>query len=116
MKRLRFYVCPICGSFVQGNGNSKVLCCGNQLDYLKAEPANDKHIVQISEIENDYYIKFNPEMTKEPYISFVSYVMFDRVLTVKLYPEQNAEIRLPRMYKGKLYFYCNKHGLFEKII
>ncbi len=113
MKRTKFYVCPHCGSFMQGTGNSQVVCCGKQLEALKAVSADDAHIINISEIEDDFYIEFNHEMTKEHYISFVSYVSFDRVLTVKLYPEQDSAVRFPKMYGGKFYFYCSKHGLFE---
>ena len=53
-------------------------------------------------------------MTKEHYISFVAYVIFDRVHLVKLYPEQNAELRIPIMQRGDLYIYCNKHGLMKQ--
>ncbi len=113
MKRTKFYVCPHCGSFMQGIGNSQLVCCGKQLEALKVVSIDREHMVNVSEIEDDYFIEFNHEMTKEHYISFVSYVRFDRVLTVKLYPEQNAEVRFPRMYGGKIYFYCSKHGLFE---
>ena len=113
MKRTKFYVCPHCGSFMQGTGNSQIVCCGKQIEPLKAVSADNEHTINVSEIEDDYFIEFNHEMTKEHYISFVSYVRFDRVLTVKLYPEQNAEVRFPKMYGGKIYFYCNKHGLFE---
>ena len=113
MKRTRFYVCPDCGSFMQGTGNGQVVCCGRQLEALKAVSTDDEHTVNVSEIEDDYYIEFKHEMTKKHYISFVSYVRFDRVLTIKLYPEQNAEVRFPKMYGGKIYFYCNEHGLFE---
>lgn len=113
MKRTKFYVCPCCGSFLQGTGNGQVVCCGKQLEALTAVSADDEHITNISEIEDDYYIEFNHEMTKEHYISFVSYVRFDRVLTIKLYPEQDSAVRFPKMYGGKIYFYCSKHGLFE---
>lgn len=113
MKRTKFYVCPCCGCFMQGTGNGQVVCCGKQLESLKAVSADDEHTINISEIEDDYYIEFNHEMTKEHYISFVSYVRFDRVLTVKLYPEQDCAVRFPKMYGGKIYFYCSKHGLFE---
>lgn len=113
MKRTKFYVCPCCGSFMQGTGNSQVVCCGKQLEVLKAVSTDDEHTINISEIEDDYYIEFNHEMTKEHYISFVSYVRFDRVLTIKLYPEQDSAVRFPKMYGGKIYFYCSKHGLFE---
>ena len=113
MKRTKFYVCPHCGSFLQGTGNGQVVCCGKQLEALTAVSADDEHTINISEIEDDFYIEFNHEMTKEHYISFVSYVRFDRVLTIKLYPEQDSAVRFPKMYGGKIYFYCSKHGLFE---
>lgn len=113
MKKIKFYVCPCCGSFTQGTGSSQVICCGKQLEPLKAAAADDEHAARISEIEDDYYIEFNHEMTKEHYISFAAYVRFDRVLTVKLYPEQDPAVRFPKMYGGKIYYYCNKHGLFE---
>ena len=113
MKRTKFYVCQCCGSFMQGTGNGQVVCCGKQLEALKAVSADDEHTINISEIEDDFYIEFNHAMTKEHYISFVSYVRFDRVITVKLYPEQDSAVRFPKMYGGKIYFYCSKHGLFE---
>ena len=113
MKRTKFYICPHCGSFMQGTGNSQIVCCGKQIAPLKAVSLDEDHVINVSEIEDDYFIEFSHEMTKQHYISFVSYVRFDRVLTVKLYPEQNAEVRFPKMRGGKLYFYCNKHGLFE---
>lgn len=36
----------------------------------------------------------------------------DRVLFVKLYPEQSNEVRFPKMYGGKIYFSYNQHGLW----
>ena len=113
MKRTKFYVCPHCGSFLQGTGNGQVVCCGKQLEALTAVSADDEHTINISEIDDDFYIEFNHAMTKEHYISFVSYVRFDRVLTIKLYPEQDCTVRSPKMYGCKIYFYCSKHGLFE---
>ena len=113
MKRTKFYVCPHCGSFLQGTGNGQVVCCGKQLEALTAVSADDEHTINISEIEDDYYIEFNHEMQKEHFISFLSYVGFDRILTLPLYPEQSAALRIPKAYNGKLFFYCTNHGLFE---
>ena len=113
LKRISFFVCPDCGSFMQGIGASEVTCCGKTVEPLKAVSADDAHIVNVSEIEDDFYVEFDHEMTKEHYISFVSYVGYDRVLTVRLYPEQEPAVRFPKMYRGKLVFSCNKHGLFE---
>ena len=106
-------MCPYCGSTTQGTGEHQVICCGKSVEPLKAKKADDIHSIKISNIENDFYIEFNHEMTKEHFIRFVAYVGVDRVLIVRLYPEQDASVRFSRMYGGKIYYYCNKHGLFE---
>lgn len=113
VKRTKFYVCEKCGNILTSLGNSEIICCGRTLSPLKAETPDEAHILNIEKIEDDYYITFPHPMTKEHYISFVAYVRFDRVLTVKLYPEQDGELRLPQMRGGKMYYYCNTHGLFE---
>ena len=53
-------------------------------------------------------------MTKTHFISFAAYVTCDRVQLVKLYPEGEAQTRLPLRGMGVLYYYCNRHGLFRK--
>ncbi|MBQ2932665.1 MAG: helix-turn-helix domain-containing protein [Clostridia bacterium] len=113
MKKIRFYVCPQCGSIMQGTGECQIICCGRPVEVLESQKADDAHTINISEIENDFYIEFNHEMTKEHFIGFVAYAGFDRVLIVRMYPEQDSAVRLPRMFRGRVYFYCNKHGLFE---
>ena len=113
LKRIRFYVCPCCGSTLYGTGESKVICCGKFLEPLKPQKSDKEHLSAVSHIENDFYIEFNCEMTKEHYIGFVAYVRMDRVLFIRLYPEQEPAVRFPAMYGGTLYYYCTKHGLFE---
>lgn len=113
MKKIRFYVCPQCGSIVQGTGNCQITCCGKPIQALECKKSDEEHAINISEIEDDFYIEMNHEMTKEHYMAFVAYVGYDRVVTVRLYPEQNAAVRIPRMFGGKFYCYCCKHGLFE---
>ena len=52
-------------------------------------------------------------MEKEHFLSFIAAVSWDRMLLVRLYPEQSGEVRLPAQRPGtKLYFYCTQHGLF----
>ena len=53
--------------------------------------------MQVEEIEDDYFLTFEHEMTKEHHLSFVAYVMYDRVTLIRLYPEQDACVRLPKM-------------------
>ena len=113
MKRTTFYVCPKCGSIMQSDGVGKGFCCGEILEPQKVKQTDDCHKISITCVENDYFVEIEHGMTKEHFIKFVSYVSFDRTLVIKLYPEQNAQARFPQMRGGKLYFYCNKDGLFE---
>lgn len=113
VKRTKFYVCENCGNILTSMGNAEVLCCGRKLSSLSPQIPDDDHTLSVQKIEDDFYITFPHPMTKEHYISFVAYVRFDRVLTIKLYPEQDGELRFPQMRGGKMYYFCNNHGLFE---
>lgn len=114
MKKVKFYVCPTCQNTLFGTGEAEVSCCGRKLIPLISQYENSQHEMIVNEVEDDLYITIQHEMTKEHFISFVAYVLTDRVLFVKLYPEQMAEVRFPKMYGGDIYFYCNKHGLRKK--
>lgn len=116
VKKTKFYVCEKCGNLLTSIGNAQIICCGRTLPPLFSQEPDNEHKISFEDIEDEYYITFSHPMTKEHYISFVSYVRFDRVLTVRLYPEQNAELRFPKMYGGKMYYYCSNHGLFELIV
>ena len=113
MKKTKFYVCSQCGSIMQGVGECQVLCCGKILEPCIAQKPNDNHLISITDDCDEFYIEINHSMTKEHYIMFVAYVRFDKVFTVRLYPEQDCAIRIPKIYGGKFVYYCNEHGLFE---
>ncbi len=120
LKRIRFYVCPTCQTVINSTGNAEISCCGRKLSPLNAKPADAMHTATVEEIEGEYYIRFRHEMSKDHFLSFAAYVTSDRVLLVKLYPEQTASIRLPKLnggklgrkHSGKLYYYCSRHGLW----
>lgn len=118
MKRIKFYVCPNCGNVINSTGDGDFSCCGRKLEALVPKVMNENHSINIEEVENDYYIEINHEMTKDHFISFVAYVTYDRVLLIKLYPEQSPTVRFPRLCgkfeRGKFYMYCNQHGLLMK--
>ena len=113
MKKTKFYVCPHCGSIMQVVGECQVLCCGKILEPVKVQLQNENHMLTITDDGDEFYIEINHPMTKDHYILFVAYVRFDKVLTVRLYPEQESACRIPKMHGGKFVYYCNKHGLFE---
>lgn len=114
MLRSRLYVCPVCGNVICTKGEALVSCCGIMLPALEAEEAGEAHEIQVERIEDELFISMAHEMSKEHFISFFALVTPDRVELKTLYPEGNAEARLPIRRGGVLYGYCNRHGLFRR--
>ena len=114
--RTKLYVCPICGNVLRATGPAMVSCCGITLPPLEAEPEDEEHRIECERIEDEYYITLPHPMTKEHYISFIAYCNESRFELVKLYPEGHAEARFFIRGHGRLYWYCNHHGLFMKKI
>lgn len=112
MKKVKFFVCPKCGNILTATSEAEIFCCGRKLDPLIPKPSDENHKLNVEEVEDDFYITFTHEMTKTHFISFIAYVSYDRVLLIRLYPEQGGEVRFPKMFGRKLYFYCNQHGLW----
>ena len=111
--RSRLHVCPVCGNVMFAKGDSLISCCGIELPPLEAEAPDDAHRAVIENVENEYFVTIPHPMDKEHFISFMAYVTMDRFEMKALYPEGNAEARFfPRSRNGKLFFYCNRHGLF----
>lgn len=95
MKRIKFYVCPVCGNVISSTGMAEISCCGRKLNALKVRPADLSHSVSAKAVEGDYYITLEHDMEKQHYITFMAYAVYDRVLLMKLYPEQAAQVRFP---------------------
>ena len=112
IKKTKFYVCPVCGNIISAMGEGAFFCCGIKLPALSAEKAEENSF-EIERPENDVFIRFNHPMTKEHYISFAAYITYSGMQIKKLYPEQEPEVRFPFSGKGKIFFFCNRDGLFE---
>ena len=114
IKKVKFYVCPVCGNVIQAAGEAVISCCGITLLPLEAESADEEHKSEIEQVEDEYFVQLAHPMTKEHYISFVAAVSDDTVQFKKLYPESNAEARFKKSQVKYFYYYCNRHGLFVK--
>lgn len=114
MRKMKFYVCPICGNIITSTGESVICCCGITLPPLESEPEDEIHAAGVSIVEDEYYVRINHEMTRKHYISFIAAIYDNGVKIIKLYPEGNADARFKINRLRKIYYYCNKHGLFEK--
>lgn len=112
MKRIKFYHCPECGNTITGTTEAELSCCGRKLSPMEAKPMDQGHQPKVELIENDYYITFDHEMSKQHFLVFAAYVTSDRLQLFKLYPEQNPQIRFPFSRGGKFFICCNTHGLY----
>ena len=113
MRKVNFFVCPICGNVITSIGETVVSCCGVTLSALEVEKPDDKHKTCIECSEDEYYVTIDHEMSKKHYISFIAAVKDNSIELTKLYPESPAEARFKTSRTKSIYYYCNKHGLFK---
>ena len=114
MLKSRFYVCPVCGNVIFARGEAVISCCGIQLPALDAEEADEAHGISAERVEDEIFVSVDHPMDKDHYLSFIAYVTPDRCETAALYPEGAAEARFFRRGSGRVYVYCNRHGLFMR--
>ncbi len=116
MKKIKFYVCPECGNIITSSAPASVSCCGRKLEALTPKKSEGDHQLSVEEIDGQFYVSSEHEMTKEHYISFTAYVTGEQVLLTKHYPEWALQKRFPKMGRGILYFYCVEEGLFYQYL
>lgn len=112
MLRSHFYVCPICGNVLHAMGEAAISCHGVMLTPAQAELSDEQHKLFIECVEDEYYVRIEHDMTKQHYISFMAALSPDRLQMVKLYPEGNAEARFKMNGIKRIYYFCNRDGLF----
>ena len=113
MLRSHFYVCPVCGNIIHSMGETVIQCHGLQLQPEEAEETDENHKIFTEQVEDEYYVQVEHDMSKQHYISFIAAVSVDKMQMVKLYPQGNAEARFKMNGVKKIYFYCNRSGLFS---
>ena len=111
--RTKFYVCPVCGNVIHSVGEAVIHCHGILLSPCQAEETNERHMIFIERVEDEYYVRIEHDMTKQHYISFVAALSSDKIQMIKLYPEGNAEARVKINGVKRILFYCNRDGLFS---
>ena len=112
MLRSKFYVCPVCGNVIHSMGEAVIHCHGITLSPCQPEETDEHHMIFIERVEDEYFIRIGHDMTKQHYISFIAGLSSDKIQMIKLYPEGNAEGRIKINGVRKLFFYCNRDGLF----
>ena len=113
--------CKSCGALVKVLNDCNcegcgIKCCDNEMEKLipnSVDAAVEKHVPVYEKVEDEIVVKVNHVMEKEHFIEWISLVKENKEITVKLYPEQEAEVRFPYISGSTLYSYCNKHGLWK---
>lgn len=116
IKKVNFYVCPVCNNVLMSTGPAVISCCGRKLPFLIPKEIPE-HQFRVERMDLDFFISFQHEMKKEHYITFVACVTSDKVLVNRLYPEQSPEVRIPEMTGDcNIYAYCSEHGLWMQSV
>ena len=116
MKKVHFFVCPICGNIITSVGMGAFSCCGVTLMESEPETCDENHLLQVETVDNEYHVTMKHPMDKKHYVSFVAYVTSGTYEVVKLYPEQDISVRFKKKGHGLLYAYCNRHGMFKILV
>lgn len=117
MKKLRFYVCPVCGNLLTAMSDSaSVSCCGKLLEPLSPHRASEDERLHVEKIETEYFISSAHPMTRAHHIAFVALVTGDCIVLRKQYPEWDLQARIPMLAHGRLVWYCTQDGLFEQLL
>ena len=114
LRRMGFYVCPVCGNVITAVGKGSFSCCGIPLPLQEAQPEDNAHTITVEPVEDEICVTIAHPMTKSHYISFIAWVSNDRAELVKLYPEQDITVRFKKRGHGTVYAYCNRDGLFSR--
>ena len=114
LRRMGFYVCPMCGNVITAVGKGSFSCCGIPLPVQEAQPEDNAHTITVEPVEDEICVTIAHPMTKSHYISFIAWVSNDRAELVKLYPEQDITVRFKKRGHGTVYAYCNRDGLFSR--
>ena len=114
LRRMGFYVCPVCGNVITAVGKGSFSCCGIPLPVQEAQSEDNAHTITVEPVEDEICVTIAHPMTKSHYISFIAWVSNDRAELVKLYPEQDITVRFKKRGHGTVYAYCNRDGLFSR--
>lgn len=116
MKKLNYYVCPVCGGLSFCTGTPELSCCGRKLTPLQPRKASKEEQLLAEPVENDWFIRGDHPMRKDDYISFLAFATGDRLQVVKQYPEWDLQVRIPGRSHGTLLWYSQRLGLLYQLL
>lgn len=116
LRRMKFYICPVCGNLIFTVDDAQICCCGQKLAAISPQQPDAEHTLTIQTVDGERFIAAPHEMAKNHYLSFVALLNGDTLIVKKQYPEWGMETRLPSLAHGTVLWYCTRHGLFSRNI
>lgn len=56
MKKVKFYVCPICGNITICTGSAEITCCSRKIGEVIPRKADESHTLEINAVEDEWFI------------------------------------------------------------
>ncbi len=124
MQDVKFYRCTLCGNVVEKivNGGGTLSCCGKEMEELvpnSTSAAQEKHVPVYETLDNGEMLvrvgSIEHPMTAEHHIGWIAVAYEDVVIRKELAPTSapQAVFSIPEGYHGKIYAWCNLHGLWS---
>ena len=120
MKELTIKKCSKCGAIVKvikdcTCDDCGIKCCGEPMKEIRANSSDgavEKHKPTYT-FENDKLIvTINHVMDEDHFIEWICLLTDNKEEYVYLKPNEHPSAIFDRVNSGKLYSYCNKHGLW----
>ena len=120
MKELVIKKCLKCGATVKvlkdcTCDNCGITCCGNQMKELKANESDgaiEKHKPTYTVDKDKLIVNVNHVMDEEHFIEWICLLTDNEEKYVYFKPGDTPTVSFDKVTKGKIYSYCNKHGLW----
>ena len=123
-KELIIKKCKSCGATVKVINDCNcngcgIVCCGEPMEKLvpnSVDAAVEKHVPTYEVKDNKILVKVNHVMEDDHYIEWVTFKNGNKEKTVYFKPGDEAVAKFCYHPGTVIYAYCNKHGLWKKVV
>ena len=124
MRELIIKKCTKCNALVKiiedcNCDHCGITCCNEPMKELKAneiDGAVEKHKPTYEKVGNDLIVNVDHVMDEDHYIEWICLLTNNEEKYVYLKPKEKAQVTFNNVKEGKIYSYCNKHGLWVQDI